>query len=220
MSILFVLLMFLLIMSISYFRGVQNQPALRPEPMVRAQAPRLERELGFEIPHGYCFHPGHTWVLREGSENARVGLDSFAGNLIGKIARVEIVGPNRWVRQGQKLLTIHGEGVSLDLLSPVEGVVTTVNSDALEDPTLLTRDPYKDGWVAVVKSPDLALNQKNLVQGPMVAPWMQNNITRLNGMLAQLSPALAQDGGLPVTGVLGRLNHELRQKIVKEFFLS
>jgi hypothetical protein len=124
------------------------------------------------------------------------------------------------VRQGQKLLTIHGGGVSLELLSPVEGVVTAVNSDALEDPTLLTRDPYKDGWVAVVKSPDLALNQKNLVQGPMVAPWMQNNITRLNGMLAQLSPALAQDGGLPVTGVLGRLNDELRREIVKEFFLA
>jgi glycine cleavage system H lipoate-binding protein len=220
MSILFVLLMFLLIMSISYFRGVQNQPAVRPEPGVRALVPRVERELGFEIPQGYCFHPGHTWVLREGAENARVGVDSFAGNLVGKIDRIEVVGPNRWVRQGQKLMTIHGGGTSLDLLSPVEGVVTAVNSDALQDPSLVTRDPYKDGWVAMVKSPDLALNQKNLVQGTMVAPWMQNNIMRLNGMLSQLSPALAQDGGLPVVGLLSRVNPETQQKIVKEFFLS
>ncbi len=220
MSILFVLLMFLLIMSISYFRGVQNQPVVRPEPGVRAQAPRVERDLGFEIPQGYCFHPGHTWVQREGAENARVGLDTFAGNLIGKIDRIEVAGPNRWVRQGQKLMTIHGGGVSLDLLSPVEGVVTAVNNDALQDPSVLTRDPYKDGWVAMVKSPDLALNQKNLVQGTMVAPWMQNNIMRLNGMLSQLSPALAQDGGLPVVGLLARLNPELQQKVVKEFLLS
>lgn len=220
MSILFVLLMFLLIMSVSYFRGVQPQPALKPEPWARAQTPRVERELGFEIPQGYCFHPGHTWVLKEGPENARVGLDSFAGNLIGKIDRLEVIGPNRWVRQGQKLMTIHGGGASLDLLSPVEGVVTAVNNDALQDPALLTRDPYKDGWVAIVKSPDLALNQKNLVQDAMVAPWMQNNITRLNGMLSQLSPALAQDGGLPVAGLLARLNPELQQSVVKEFFLS
>jgi glycine cleavage system H lipoate-binding protein len=220
MSILFVLLMFLLIMSISYFRGVQNQPAVKPELLARPQAPRVERELGFEVPQGYCFHPGHTWVLREGSENARVGLDSFAANLVGKIDRIEVAGPNRWVRQGQKLMTIHGAGASLDLLSPVEGVVTAVNHDALQDPTLLSRDPYKDGWVAIVKSPDLALNQKNLVQGTMVAPWMQNNVMRLNGMLAQLSPALAQDGGLPVVGLLARLNSELRQKVLKEFFLS
>jgi glycine cleavage system H lipoate-binding protein len=220
MSILFVLLMFLLIMSISYFRGVENRPTLKPEAWTRPQAPRVDRELGFEIPQGYHFHPGHTWVLKEGTENARVGLDSFAGNLIGKVDRIEVIGPNRWVRQGQKLMTLHGGGIALDLLSPVEGVVTSVNNDTLQDPTLLTRDPYKDGWVAIVKSPDLAINQKNLVQGSMVAPWMQNNITRLNGMLSQLSPTLAQDGGLPVVGVLARVNPELRQKVVKEFFLS
>lgn len=220
MSILFVLLMFLLIMSISYFRGVQKLPAVKPEPWARTQPPRLERELGFEIPQGYCFHPGHTWVLKEGTENARVGLDSFAGNLIGKIDRIEVIGPNRWIRQGQKLMTIHGGGVSLDLLCPVEGVITSVNSDALQDPSLLTRDPYKDGWVAMVKSPDLTINQKNLVQGSMVAPWMQNNVTRLNGMLAQLSPTLAQDGGLPLAGILAQVNPELRQKVIKEFFLS
>lgn len=220
MSILFVLLMFLLIMSISYFRGVRNQPALKPALGMPAPSPRLDRQLGFDIPEGYYFHPGHTWALREGAESARVGLDTFAGNLMGKIDRIEVVGPNRWVRQGQKLMTIHGAGVSLDLLSPVEGVVTAVNHDAEQDPSLLTRDPYRQGWVAMVKSPDLAINQKNLVQGPMVAPWMQNNITRLNGMLSSLSPALAQDGGLPVSGILARVQPELREQLVKEFFLS
>jgi len=217
MSILFVLLMFLLIMSISYFRGSQNQPADRG---LRAPAPRLARELGFEIPQGYCFHPGHTWVLKEGTENARVGLDSFAGNLIGKIDRIEIAGPNRWVRQGQKLITVHGGGQSLDLLSPVEGVVIAVNNDAITDPSLLSRDPYKNGWVAMIKSPDLAINQKNLVQTSMVAPWMQNNVARLNSMLTQLSPQLAQDGGEPVVGALSRVTPELRQKLITEFFLS
>lgn len=220
MSILFVLLMFLLIMSISYFRGVKVQPAAKPELRAGPSAPRMEREYGFAIPQDYCFHPGHTWVMKEAPENARVGLDSFAANLLGKIDRIEVIGPNRWVRQGQKLMTVHGGGTVLDLLSPVEGVVTAINHDAVQDPSLITRDPYKDGWIAMVKSPDLAINEKNLVQGPMVAPWMQNNVTRLNGMLAQLSPALAQDGGLPIGGLLARVTPELRQKLVKEFFLS
>jgi hypothetical protein len=39
-------------------------------------------------------------------------------------------------------------------------------------------------------------------------------------MLAPLSPALAQDGGLPVGGLLARVTPELREKLVKEFFLS
>jgi hypothetical protein len=39
-------------------------------------------------------------------------------------------------------------------------------------------------------------------------------------MLTQLSPALAQDGGLPLSGLLGRVSPNLRQRLVKEFFLS
>ena len=220
MSILFVLLMFLLIISISYFRHPQDQPAARPELLVSPKAPRMQRDYGLSIPENYCFHPGHTWALKESAETARVGTDSFTTNLVGKIDRIEVIGPNRWVRQGQKIMTLHGAGTAIDLVSPVEGVIMAVNQDVLEDPALITRDPYKDGWVAMVKSPDLVLNQKNLVQGSMVAPWMQNNVSRLNGMLSQLSPTLAQDGGLPVTGLLGRINDELRSKLVKEFFLS
>jgi glycine cleavage system H lipoate-binding protein len=218
MSILFVLLMFLLIMSVSYLRQPQEQ-TVKPEAW-KTQAPRIGRELGFEIPQGYCFHPGHTWVMKESTENARVGVDSFATNLLGKIDHIDVVGPNRWVRQGQKLMTISSGDTTVDLLSPVEGVVTAINNEALQDPNLVTRDPYKDGWIALVKSPELAINQKNLVQGQMVAPWMQNNVARLNATLSQLSPTLAQDGGVPVNGLLPRLAVDLRAKLLKDIFLS
>jgi glycine cleavage system H lipoate-binding protein len=220
MSILFVLLTFLLIISLSSLRRPREKAAVTPELTVSPQVPRMQREYGFEIPQGYCFHPAHTWALKETPETARVGLDSFASNLLGKIDRIEVTGLNRWVRQGQKLVKVVAGGTSLELLSPVEGVITAVNNDVLRDTSLITDDPYKNGWIAIVKSPDLAINQKNLVQGAMVAPWLQNNITRLNGMLSQLSPALAQDGGLPVRGLLSKIAPELRQKLVDEFFLS
>ena len=218
MSILFVLLMFLLILSISYFRGggkVTAQPKA-----VGPQAPRMEREYGFQIPQGYCFHPGHTWVLREGAETARVGLDSFTVNLMGRIDHISVVGENRWIRQGQKLMTLSSGDTAIDLLSPVEGVITALNHDALRDPAVIARDPYQQGWIALVKSPELAINQKNLVQGAMVAPWMQNNVTRLNGLVAQMAPTMAADGGLPVAGLLSRVPVEVRQQLAKEFFLS
>jgi len=218
MSILFVLLMFLLIMSISYFR--RPQVMQNAELPARSRVPRIERELGFEIPQGFCFHPGHTWASKESPEIARIGIDGFVTDLVGTIDRIETIGPNRWIRQGQKFASIHGAGTSIDVLSPVEGVVTAINSDALQDPGVVARDPYNHGWLATVKSPDLLINQKNLVQGPMVAPWMQNSVARLNGMLAQMAPAYAQDGGLPVRGLLKQIPAELRQNIVKELFLS
>jgi glycine cleavage system H protein len=219
MAILFVLLMFLLILTVSYFRTRNELPA-KPEMWAGPPVPRMEREYGFSIPKDYVFHPGHTWVLKEGSEMARIGLDSFASNLIGMIDRIDLVGENRWVRQGQKFATIYSSGVSLDLISPVEGVVTATNHDLAQQPALATTDPYKDGWIAMVKAPDLALNVKNLLQGPMIAPWMQNSVSRLNAMTTQASPAFAQDGGLPHGGLLARLSPELQQTVIREFFLN
>jgi glycine cleavage system H protein len=217
MSILFVLLMFLLIMSIGSMRTRNEVPARVPA--VGPRQPRMQREYGFQIPQDYCFHPGHTWVLKEGPETARIGLDSFALNLLGKIDRVDIVGENRWIRQGQRIMTIHSGSTTVDLVSPVEGVITSLNMEAIKDPGIITRDPYAKGWIAMVKSPELVINQRNLVQGPMVAPWMQNNITRLNGIVEQLAPTMAADGGVPAPGLLAKVPRELREQLVKEFFL-
>jgi glycine cleavage system H protein len=221
MSILLVLLMFLLVMSINYFCfRTREQAIAQPQAWAGPQAVRMQREHGFSIPEDYCFHPGHTWVLKEGGENARVGIDSFAANLLGTIEHVDVIGLNRWVRQGQKLVTIRSGGQNFELVSPVEGVVMAVNKDAAQDPGLIARDPYQSGWIAIVKSPDLVTNKKNLVQGGMVAPWLQNSVTRLNGMVAQLAPTMAADGGLPLAGLLARVAPELREKLAKEFFLA
>lgn len=219
MSILFVLLMFLLVMSISYFR-TRHEVMAQPEAQPRLQGVRMQREYGFSVPEGYSFHPGHTWAHREGAETVRVGLDSFAGNLIGRVDSIDVMGLNRWVRQGQKVATVKSGEVDIELVSPIEGVVTSVNRDIAEDPSLITRDPYNAGWIAVVKSPDIAINQKNLVQGCMIAPWLQNSVTRLNGMVAQLAPTMAADGGLPIAGLLTRVTPEVRAKLLKEFFLA
>jgi hypothetical protein len=45
-------------------------------------------------------------------------------------------------------------------------------------------------------------------------------VTRLNALVTQVNPALAQDGGQPVSGILSRVAPEVRQKIVAEFFLN
>ena len=218
MSILFVLLMFLLVLTITYFRGRQEPvPARVPLPPPR---PQTRKELGFEIPVNYCFHPAHMWVMREGREAARVGVDSFTTQLLDKVDAIVVTGEQRWVRQGQKLMTLSSGGQSLDLVSPLEGVVTAVNPEVLGNPELLLREPYKRGWVCTIKSPEMDINLRNLVQGPMVAPWMQNSVSRLTHMLAPAEGGRAQDGGMPLKGLLRTIPTDMRRTLVAEFFLT
>lgn len=174
----------------------------------------------FDLPRGYCFHPGHTWVAEQGRESARVGIDSLAANLIGKAQRITVTREQRWVRQGQKLMAVNGDAETIELLSPVEGVVTTINPEVLQDPELLLRDPYGVGWVCIIKSPEMDTNRRNLLQGSLAASWMQSSLQRLRNVLVQADPALAQDGGMPLAGALGKLSPELRRQVVNEFFLT
>jgi glycine cleavage system H protein len=221
MSILFVLLTFLVVISINYFYfRLPQAPPVEAGVVTRPRVPVMAKEAGLSIPKDYSFHPGHTWVSREAADNARIGLDRFGADLLGTIDRIEVCEPSRWIRQGQRLATIHTNGISFELLSPVEGVVMAVNGDVVKNPSLATSDPYKDGWLAVLKSPDLPTNEKNLLRGAMVAPWMHYGATRLKEVLASANPQLAQDGGMPLAEVLPRLEQPIRQRLIKEFFLN
>jgi len=220
MSILFVLLTFIVIVTANYLWFRPQTIPLAPQPSARMPVPIIAKDQGFNIPQGYAFHPGHTWVMPESREDVRVGLDTFAADLVGKIDQIDVVPPNRWVRQGQRLMTIKAGDVSFDLVAPVEGVVMAINREVVEDPGLAARDPYHDGWIATIKAPDLATNQKNLMQNSMVAPWMHYSQTRLIAALGKINPAFAQDGGIPVTGVLLKVSADLRSKIIADFFLN
>jgi glycine cleavage system H lipoate-binding protein len=222
MSILFVLLTFLLILTVMYFRKSQPEDALQLAPGQQISAPVMMQFNGLEIPKGYAFHPGHTWLNDEGHQNARIGLDGFAANLFGQIDSIDFAELNRWVRQGQRLCTVkHGDS-KVDMLSPVEGVLTSVNEKLQTKPSLAVDDPYQSGWLCTIKAPELAINSKNLLQGPLVPAWMQNSVGRVGEMLSQMSamPTLAQDGGLPMKGLLFELGPDVQQQLTKEFFLT
>jgi len=223
MTILFVLLMFLIVMAINYYTKEDQQPPVVAKQVPRAREvamPRLSRESGFEIPQGYLFHPGHTWAVDEGGHNARIGVDSLTTHLLGKVTGIEVIGLNRWIRQGQKIFTVKSNGMSVDMVSPVEGVLITANEEVLRNPAIVQKDPYKDGWICVVQSPDLQTNIKNLLRGSFIGPWIQSTVRRITTMLPQSAAALAQDGGVPVSGILAQLEPEVRQAIVKQVFLT
>jgi len=223
MSILFVLLTFLLILTVMYFRRPEEaEDTLQVSRGQQIAAPVMMKLNGLEIPHGYAFHPGHTWLNDEGHQNARIGLDAFAANLVGQIDSIDFAEMNRWVRQGQRLCTIKHGDRKVELLSPAEGVLTSINQRLQKNPELAVDDPYHTGWLCTIKAPELAINSKNLLQGPVVPAWMQNSVSRMSEMVSQLTltPGLAQDGGVPIKGLLFEVSPDAQEQLTREFFLT
>src|ERR1700741_4837048 len=156
MTVLLVLLTFVTFLLIDHFhsRKVVIQPALQPakHPAPHRLAPSLVG--GFQVPEKLRYHPGHTWALSESPSLIRVGMDEFASKLTGKIERITLPQRGQWIRQGQKIWSVHRDGVCVDMVSPIEGSVADINENAVRDPELARKDPYGEGWLERGNAPD------------------------------------------------------------------
>ncbi len=157
MTVLLVLLTFVTFLLIDHFHSrkqVVLQPATRPAK--REAPPRLAPSLagGFQVPEKLRFHPGHTWALSESPSLVRIGLDEFASKLTGRVERISLPQRGQWIRQGQKVWTLHRDGAAVDMVSPIEGSVADINEAVVQNPELALKDPYGEGWLVTVQSPD------------------------------------------------------------------
>jgi len=220
MTIVLVLLTFLAIGTATYLAQSHRLHAA-PKEAKPAQPliPIMAGEAGFDVPVGYRFHPGHTWLCGDGGEHVRIGIDSFATKVFGKVDHLEVSGLSRWVRQGNRLCSITREGTTAHFMSPIEGVIVAVNHEVQRDPNLIVADPYKDGWICIVKSPDMDINLKNLLPQALVGTWMQNGLRRLQAFAAPLGAATA-DGGVPIDGLIAHVDPDVRCGMIHEFFLN
>jgi glycine cleavage system H lipoate-binding protein len=175
---------------------------------------------GFQVPDNLRYHPGHTWALSESPSLVRVGLDDFASKLAGKIENIALPQRGQWIRQGQKIWTIHRNGSAVDMVSPIEGSVADVNDAVARDPKLALKDPYGEGWLLTVQSPDAKTNFRNLLGGALARWWTEESAGRLQRKMPMALGALAQDGGVAVDNLTAQMPDQEWVGIAKEFFLS
>src|SRR5215831_10991353 len=223
MTVLLVLLTFVTFLLIDHFhsgRKVAVQAALKA--VKREEPPRLAASLvgGFQVPEKFRYHPGHTWALSESPSLVRIGMDEFASKLTGKLERISLPQRGQWIRQRQKVWTLHRDGTSVDMVSPIEGSVADINEAVVQNPELARTDPYGEGWLVTVQSPDAKTNFRNLLGGALARWWTEESASRLQRLIPMPAGALAQDGGVAVDNLTDQIPNKDWATITKEFFLQ
>jgi len=225
MTVLLVLITFSAFLAIDYFRSRNAlvKPALQVSPTKSDAVPRLQPALvgGFEVPENLRYHPGHTWALREGHCLVRVGMDDFASKLTGTVQSITLPARGAWIRQGQKLCTIHRDGATVDMVSPIEGTVADINEAITQNPKLALSDPYGEGWLLAVQAPDVKTSFRNLLGGALARWWTEESASRLQRLMPMaVAGAYAQDGGVAVDDISAHIPDAEWLPLAKEFFLS
>lgn len=166
------------------------------------------------------YHRGHGWVIPEGGDVVRVGIDDFAQKLVGKIDAIKCPGVGSKVTEGEKTWTLFVSSKSIDMVSPVDGEIIDVNERLLSSPDSIGEDPYGRSWLMKVQVPQLSANLKNLLFGGAARKWMEEVSENLRSRSEYAIGPLCQDGGVLVEGIARHLDRERWEEIARECFLS
>ena len=104
-------------------------------------------------PDDLRYSKDHEWVRADGS-TATIGITSFAADELGDIVFVELPGVGANLKQFAAFGVVESVKAVSDLFAPVSGTVSEVNGRLQQEPELLNRDPFGDGWIARIEVAD------------------------------------------------------------------
>lgn len=107
------------------------------------------------IPADLKYTKDHEWVKVEGDE-AVIGVTDFAQSQLGDVVFVEIETEGEDLDFEEVFGTVEAVKTVSDLFLPVAGKVIAVNEKLADNPELVNKDPYGDGWMIRIKVADVS----------------------------------------------------------------
>ncbi len=105
------------------------------------------------IPENLHYTEEHEWVKVDGDE-AYIGITDFAQKELGDIVFVEVETVDEELDKGEAFGTIEAVKTVSDLFMPVGGTVLEMNEKLDDQPELINKDPYGEGWIIKISLSD------------------------------------------------------------------
>lgn len=102
------------------------------------------------IPDNLLYTEDHEWIRFEGDE-AFIGITDFAQKELGDIVFVEVETVDESLEKGDAFGTVEAVKTVSDLFMPVPGTVLELNESLEDNPELINKDPYGEGWIIKIK---------------------------------------------------------------------
>tara|TARA_B100001540_G_scaffold23482_1_gene19257 strand:- start:352 stop:729 length:378 start_codon:yes stop_codon:yes gene_type:complete len=106
------------------------------------------------LPKDLKYTEEHEWIKVNG-DIALVGITDFAQSELGDIVYIDSDCVGEKVDLNEVFGTIEAVKTVSDLFMPVSGEVLEFNSNLEDNPELVNKDPYNEGWIVKIKINDL-----------------------------------------------------------------
>lgn len=116
----------------------------------------------FKVPTDRLYSSEGLWAL-EMDAKIRIGLSDYLQQHSGDIAFVDLQPSGKHVGAGELLFSIETIKVTLDLTTPLPGVISRLNPAMELSPEKINSDPYGEGWVCELDPADWEAARQNLL---------------------------------------------------------
>ncbi|ERI85837.1 glycine cleavage system H protein [Bacteroides pyogenes F0041] len=106
------------------------------------------------FPQNLKYTSEHEWIRVEG-DIAYIGITDYAQEQLGDIVFVDIPTVGETLEANEVFGSIEVVKTVSDLFLPVAGEVLEQNEALEENPELVNKDPYGEGWLIKLKPADL-----------------------------------------------------------------
>ncbi len=173
----------------------------------------------FTIPENTFFSKGHTWLKKVNNELLNIGIDEFGMMALGKLAVVSCAPAGKELKRGDVLFEGAYGNKNVKFLSPVNGIIQSVNSNILGKNN---SNPYST-WGVQILSKDFSENKNKFFSGSEAANWIKKECSRLKNFVdkhsqqVNLAGETMFDGGTISNDILYSLVDKSINDFEKEF---
>lgn len=107
------------------------------------------------FPENLKYTEDHEWIKVEG-DTALVGITDYAQKELGDIVFVDVTTEGETLAAGEVFGNIEAVKTVSELMLPAGGEILELNPALADDPALVNKDPYGQGWIIKVKLTDAA----------------------------------------------------------------
>lgn len=106
-----------------------------------------------KIPENLKYTKDHEWIRVE-EDFAYIGVTDFAQGELGDVVFVEIETEGESLDKEEVFGTIEAVKTVSDMFMPVSGEVLEINPKIEDEPELINKDPYDEGWLIKISIAD------------------------------------------------------------------
>ena len=106
-----------------------------------------------DVPAHLRYTKDHEWVAVDGDQ-LTVGITQYAADALGDVVYVDHPSVGSSISAGSIVGEVESTKSVGEIFAPVAGEVVDVNQAVADDPSLINRDPYGEGWLFKVTGSD------------------------------------------------------------------